>query len=125
MPEISASITKITNKSLECAEFPLRWKMARVTSLFKSGDRSDLNNYRPISVLPILSKILERHVYIYLYDYLSDNNLIYQCQSGFRKNHGTETALIKLIDELLFCLDINQVTLRYGSDRLPKGFRHG
>ena len=57
-------------------------------------------NFRPISVLPVLSKVIERHVHDSLYSYLTENNLIYPRQSGFRKNHSTDTALIQIIDEL-------------------------
>ena len=68
-----------------------------------------MNNYRPISVLPVLSKVIERHVHDTLYTYLSENTLIYPKQSGFRKRHSTETALIEIIDELLFNLDNDRV----------------
>ena len=109
-PVIAPFIAKLMNRSIESCVFPIRWKTAKVTPLFKSGDRDDLNNYRPISVLPILSKLLERHVHTNLYAYLSDNNLLYACQSGFRRHHGTDTALIKLVDELLLNLDKNRVS---------------
>lgn len=69
-----------------------------------------MNNYRPISVLPVLSKVLERHVHDTLYSYLCDNTLIYPKQSGFWKRHSTETASIEIIDELLFNLDIDRVS---------------
>ena len=109
-PEIAPSLTKLMNFSFSSSVFPKRWKIAKVAPLFKSGDREDLNNYRPISVLPILSKTLERHVHIHLYEYLLHNNLLYARQSGFRKNHGTETALIKIVDDLLFNLDKNRLS---------------
>lgn len=108
-PIIGSSVTKLMNMSLESAVFPHRWKLAKVTPLFKSGERDNLSNYRPISVLPVLSKLLERHVHTQFYDYLSHNNLLYIRQSGFRKNHGTDTALIKIIDQLLLNLDKNCV----------------
>ena len=89
--------------------FPSRWKTAKVTPLHKGGDLDDVSNFRPISVLPVLSKVIERHIHDALYNYLTDNSLIYPRQSGFRKRHGTETALIRIIDELLFKLYGNKV----------------
>ena len=77
--------------------------------MFKSGDASDPSNYRPISVLHVLSKIIERHVHDFLYGFLCENDLIYSRQSRFRKRHSTKTALIKIIDDLLFELDKNRV----------------
>ena len=67
-------------------------------------------NFRPISVLPVLSTIIERHYNDSLYDFLNENNLIYSRQSEFRRKHGTETSLIKIIDKLLFNLDKDRVS---------------
>ena len=85
------------------------WKTAKVTALFKSGDLSDVNNYGPISVLPVLSEIIERHVYDSLFHYLRLHKLIYESQSGFRANYCTETTLIKITDMLLKNIDMNQI----------------
>ncbi|KAL9958504.1 hypothetical protein ACROYT_G035530 [Oculina patagonica] len=109
-PIIAPSIAKLINCSFDTSVFPQRWKTAKVTPLFKGGDTESVNNYRPISVLPVLSKVIERHVHDSLYGYLMDNNLIYSKQSGFRKRHSTETALIGIIDELLFNLDNDRVS---------------
>ena len=109
-PIIAPSIAKLINYSFSKSVFPQRWKTAKVFPLFKGGDLDNVNNYRPISVLPVLSKVIERHVHDTLYSYLCDNNLIYPEQSGFRKRHSTETALIKVIDELLFNLDEDRVS---------------
>ena len=81
-----------------------------MTTLFKSGARYDPCNYRPISVLPGLSKVMERHMHNCLYTFLNEHNLVYSRQSGFRKQHSTETALIKIIDDLLFSLDNDKVS---------------
>ena len=109
-PIIASSIAKLINYSFVTSVFPQRWKTAKVTPLFKGGDPENVNNYRPISVLPVLTKVIERHVHDSLYSYLCVNNLIYSKQSGFRKRHSTETALIRIIDELLFNLDSDRVS---------------
>ena len=109
-PIIAPSIAKLINYSFVTSVFPQRWKTEKVTLLFKGGDPENVNNYGPISVLPVLSKVIERHVHDSLYSYLCVNNLIYSKQSGFRKCHSTETALIGIIDELLFNLDSDRVS---------------
>ena len=106
---IAPSIARLINHSFQVSVFPSRWKTAKVTPLHKEGDLDDVSNYRPISVLPVLSKVIERHIDNALYNCLIDNQLIYHRQSGFRKDHSTETALIRIIDELLFNLDDNKV----------------
>ena len=88
---------------------PHSWKQARVVPIYKSGDTSDAANYRPISVLPIISKILERHVYNAIYDYLVKHDLLLDKQSGFRKNHSCQTMLTKLTDYILEHLDHGQL----------------
>ena len=109
-PIIAPSIAKPINLSFNTASFPECWKTAKVSPLFKGGDSEDLNNYRPIFLLPVFSKVIERHVHNSLSSYLCENNLIYSKQSGFRKLHSTETALIEIIDELLFYLDNDRVS---------------
>ena len=109
-PIIAPSITKLINLSFSSNVFPSLWKTAKVTPIFKSGDPTDVTNYCSISVLPILSKIAKRHVHNVLYSFLCENDLIYIRQSGFRSKHSTETALIKIIDDLLFNLDNDRVS---------------
>ena len=76
-PIIAPSIAKLINYLFITSLFPQRWKTAKVTPLFKGGGPENVKNYRPISVLPVLSEVIERHVHDSLYIYLSVNNLTY------------------------------------------------
>ena len=85
----------MVNLSLIAGIFPDAWKTARVTPIFKEGLKTDPNNYRPISVLPLVSKLIERIVFNQLYQYLNNNYLLTDSQSGFRAMFSTETALLE------------------------------
>ena len=89
----------IINKAIAESYLPLLWKKAVVTPLHKGGDREDLSNYRPISVLPVLSKVYEKHMLKYLSSYLHNNNIICTTQSGFWSNHSTTSAMHHLISQ--------------------------
>ena len=78
--------------------------------IFKSGDKSDVGNYRPISVLPIVSKIIERAVHDQLYAYLTNADLLSNAQSGFRSNHSTSTTLHDVQDYILNNMDDGYAT---------------
>ncbi len=75
---------------------PKEWKHARVVPLYKDGKCDEASNYRPISVLPIISKIMERIVGLHdqLYKFIEENNILNKWQSGFRPGYSTETAMI-------------------------------
>ena len=95
---IASPLCAIFNQSITSGDFPDEWKLSKVIPLFKQGERSDLNNYRPISIVPIVAKVFERIIYDQLYSYLTENNLISSCQSGFRSLHSTITALLEASD---------------------------
>lgn len=88
--------------------FPTAWKIAKVTPLFKSGHKSDPKNYRPISVLPIISKILENHIFNKFYEFLSANSLIYDYQFGFRKKFSTNDSLLTIVNTIVNSLNSKQ-----------------
>ncbi len=82
-PWIEMSLAYIFNNSLQTSTFPDAWKVAKVTPIFKSGDKNNENNYRPISVLPVISRLFEKIVYNQLYNYLNESLLLSPEQSGF------------------------------------------
>ena len=82
-----------------------------MTPLFKKGDNVLLDNYRPISVLPCFSKILERIIYNRLYSFFSENNILYKKQFGFQKQHLTDHAIVYLVNEILKSFENNCYTL--------------
>ena len=81
---IAKPLTAILNQSIQSSSYPNALKKAKVTPIFKKGSKADINNYRPISDLPIINSIFERHISNCLVDYLESNNLLYNHQSGFR-----------------------------------------
>lgn len=80
-------------------------KMARIVPIFKSGDRNNLSNYRPISVLPTLSKVFERVVYNRLSDYINKFNILSNSQYGFRKGSTTSMAILDLVEKINDAID--------------------
>ena len=82
------------NTSIRSGIFPNDWKSAKVSPVFKHDDKEDSNNHRPISVIPVISEVIERIIHNQLYDYLITNNILSKYQSGFRPPHSTLTALL-------------------------------
>ena len=103
--ELSKPLTIIINQCLLTGIFPDLLKIAKVKPLFKRGDTALLNNYRPISLLPTISKVFERVIYSQLYAYFNDNNLMSEQQYGFRAQHSTELASVKLVDHIIKQMD--------------------
>ena len=95
----------ICNLSFTTGVFPYELKIANVVPIFKSGDERVFSNYRPVSVLPVFSKLLERLMYNRLLQYINDNNLLYNLQFGFQKGKSTHMAIIVLLDKISEALD--------------------
>ena len=104
-PIVSASLTYIINQSLTSGIFPDDWKVARITPIHKDDIKTNPNNYRPISVLPIVSKLIERVVFNQLYDFLMRHDLLADAQSGFRPCHSTLTALLDITNDWFSNMD--------------------
>ena len=104
-PSIAPSLTRLINLCLDSAQVPQMWKHANVMPLFKKGDASELNNYRPVSLLPCASKILERIVFKNVYNYLRDNHILSPHQSGFQSGDSTVNQLAYLYHVFSKALD--------------------
>ena len=98
---------------LNSGQFPLELKISRVKPLFKNGDPALFTNYRPISLLPSMSKIFEYVIFHQLLDYMSINNLVTNEQFGFRTGHSTELTAIQLVDHLTKQMDMGEVPTIY------------
>ena len=85
--------------------FPDNLKISKVIRLYKAKDQTLLSNYRPIALLPSISKIFEYVLLEQITNYLLDNNMLSPQQYGFRSNHSTELAALNLVDELTYKLD--------------------
>ena len=91
--------------------FPDELKIARVTRIFKKGNNTLVTNYRPISVLPCFSKLLERIMYNRLYKFLVENNILYEKQFGFQNAHSTEHAILQLVNQITEAFSQGKYTL--------------
>lgn len=79
---------------------PEEWKHALIKTIFKEGSTDDNNNYRPVSILPVISKILERAVYNQVIEYLEGSNLLSRYQFGYRRLRSTDIAASLLLDDI-------------------------
>ena len=89
--------------------FPTILKKAKVIPLPKTNDLREPNNFRPISIFPLLSKPIERHIHKHLLNFLTEHNLLCQSQSGFRPQNPCHTALAKLCDNWLSAINNSEV----------------
>ena len=104
------AITQICNLSIKLSHLPKDCKEVKLKPLYKKGTKTDLKSYRPTSLQPIVSKIFEKVMHDQTMEYLTDNNILYKYQSGFHKNHSTDTSLSYLIDKILTGFDSGLLT---------------
>ena len=119
--QVSTPISILINKSLETGVFPDSLKLAKVIPIYKAKTRENLSNYRPISLLPSISKLLEKIVHKRLYFFLELNKILFDNQFGFRQKHSTIDAVTKFVTETCTSLDNNESTLAVYLD-LSKAF---
>jgi len=104
-PYINSPQRYICNKIFSSAIFPGKLKYAVIKPLFKSGDRSDVSNYRPISLIPAFSKVFEKVLYVRKKQHLIHNNILVDEQFGFRTKPSTMAATFNLISEIIDALN--------------------
>jgi hypothetical protein len=104
-PAICGPLSKLFQKSIDMGIYPDMWKVANITSLHKKGSVYDCNNYRPISLLPCISKVFEKLVFNHIYSYLTRSNLISSHQSGFRPGDSTVKQLVSICHNISQALD--------------------
>jgi len=97
---LAMPLTQICNLSITSSTFPDKCKLAKLRPLFKKGPTTDPKNYRPISLLPLVSKIIEKVIHDQTVKYLDDNDIIYKYQSGFRSKHSTNSCLSYLCNKV-------------------------
>ena len=93
---LALPLRNIITLSMKLSTFPEEFKIAKLKSIFKKGARTDPKNYRPNSLLPLVSKIIEKSIHFQIEDYLSQKKLIYMYQSAFRTNYSTDLFLAQL-----------------------------
>ena len=108
---IGPILLHLVNTCLTSSDFPDSWKHSLVYPIFKSGDPTVISNYRPISIVPIMAKIVERVVQRQLSAYMSENYLLSSSQHGFRSNHSTETALLSVTNRIFSNVDRGHISL--------------
>lgn len=109
--EIAEPLALIINQSLNTGIFPDQLKLAKVIPLYKKDAETIFTNYRPISLLPAISKIFEKVIYNQLYEYFQTYKLFYVSQYGFREGHSTEYASLELIDRILTEMDSGKIPI--------------
>ena len=108
--QISSAIANIINLSLYSGRIPDDMKTARVVPHYKKNSKSEPGNYRPVSILTVMSKILEKTVHKQLENYLRSEKLLYDYQSGFRNSYSTDSCLTQLTDQIRFDMDKGNYT---------------
>ena len=118
---IATPLAHIFDLSFTSGEVPELLKVAKVIPIYKKGERNQPGNYRPISLLSIFDKIMEKLMYKRLSDFLESNKILYEYQFGFRKNYSTSQAVMEVVDSIYQSWDNHEITMGIFLD-LQKAF---
>lgn len=111
LPYFVKPLTHIFNHCITTSSFPMLWKIGKITPVAKVTNALSPSDYRPISILPVLSKVFESLLSAQITHYLNDNKLISPLQSGFRAGHSCTTAVLKVLDDIREQLDESNMSL--------------
>ena len=103
--DLCSSFTKLVSRSFALGKYPSQWKLANVIPLYKKENRQLKINYRPVSLLPCLSKLCEKVIFKRLYDYLKEIGFLYRFQSGFRPGDSTVNQLLFLVHQIYLAFE--------------------
>ena len=118
---VCSPLSIIINKSIETGWVPTELKIAKVVPIYKAKDKKLFSNYRPVSILPTISKIFEKIMHKRLYHFLMANDIFYKSQYGFRPNHSTINAVTELCSNIINGFENRKCTLAVFLD-LSKAF---
>ena len=118
---ISVPLSRLYNNCMQKGEFPKVFKTGKITPVFKKGNKECIENYRPVSILPVFGKVFEKIIYKRLYSFLSSNGVLHDQQFGFRKGHSTTHALHKSVNDITKSIANNKHVLGIFID-LSKAF---
>ena len=107
---LAHQFTWLLNLSIRTSCIPSEWKRARVSLIPKEGDLTDINNFRPIAILPVMSKIMEHLIQLQTMSYLDEHNILDVNQGGFRKNNSTTSTTAAMLDDIYENINHHQVT---------------
>ena len=116
-----AQLSYIFKQSLKTSKFPDKWKVATIVPIFKGGNKEEVSNYRPVSLLPVTGKIFEKILHYQLVNFLDDNNFLSDRQNGFRKDRSTLGSIVNFTSDIFEAINDKKYTLATFID-LKKAF---
>ena len=119
--EVAPLLTCIFKRSFDCGEVPEDWRSANITPVFQKGDRFKASNYRQVSLTSLCCKIQEHIITSNIMGHLEENNILTDCQHGFRVRRSCQTQLLTLAHELADSIDKGFQTDGFGHPRFQQG----